>query len=196
MEERPAEEPLVELLVVGDFGVGKSAFATRFADDTFSEVCSSTVGLDVKTCMRVVGGRECKLKLWEISGGERFRIVMMGYYRRMQGIVVVYSVDDRASFENARRWVQEIDDHDGPEPRRRLLLGHKSDLASERVVAPEDGDRLAAELGVPFAEASSRSGEGVEASVQRLAAEILTAPRAPVQATRLGRGGRSGVCWR
>lgn len=78
----------------------------------------------------------------------------------------------------SRRWVQEIDDHDGPEPRRRLLLGHKSDLASERVVAPEDGDRLAAELGVPFAEASSRSGEGVEASVQRLA---------------LGASGRAGL---
>ena len=48
----PAIQPLnyvvLKLLLVGDAGVGKTSFLTRFADDVFSTSYRATIGWDFK----------------------------------------------------------------------------------------------------------------------------------------------------
>ncbi len=45
----------------------------------------------------------------DTAGQERFRTITSSYYRGAHGIIVVYDVTDRDSFQNVKQWLHEID---------------------------------------------------------------------------------------
>ena len=49
-----------------------------------------------------------KLQIWDTSGLERFRTLTSTYYRTAHGIIIVYDVTDRDSFDNVSQWMHEI----------------------------------------------------------------------------------------
>ena len=59
---------------------------------------------------------------WDTAGQERFRTITSSYYRGAHGIIIVYDVTDRESFNNVKHWIQEIDKYaaDGV---KKLLVG-------------------------------------------------------------------------
>lgn len=69
---------------------------------------------------------------WDTAGQERFRTITSSYYRGAQGIIVVYDVTDRDSFDHVRQWMQEIERYAG-ENVSRLLVGNKNDLTAKKV---------------------------------------------------------------
>jgi Ras-related protein Rab-1A len=60
---------------------------------------------------------------WDTAGQERFKTITAAYYRGADGIIMVYDVTNRESFEHIRNWVKEVDrfadDH------CKLLVGNK-----------------------------------------------------------------------
>ncbi len=46
---------------------------------------------------------------WDTAGQDRFKTITCSYYKGAHGIMVVYDVTDRESFEGVRNWVQEIE---------------------------------------------------------------------------------------
>ena len=54
-----------------------------------------------------------------------------------------------------------------------MLIGCKSDLAERRQVSTQEGLAYAAELGVPYAECSSKTGEGVNHVAALLVREVM-----------------------
>ena len=54
-------------------------------------------------------GQNIKLQIWDTAGQERFRTLTASYYRGAHGIIIVYDVTDRETFENVRQWMQEIE---------------------------------------------------------------------------------------
>lgn len=49
------------------------------------------------------------IKKWDTAGQDRFKTIVSSYYRGAQGILIVYDVTDRASFEGVSNWLGEID---------------------------------------------------------------------------------------
>jgi len=47
-------------------------------------------------------GKRCKLTLWDTAGQERFRTLTSSYYRGAHGVILVYDVSSRASFDGPR----------------------------------------------------------------------------------------------
>merc|ERR1719379_3281515 len=93
---------LFKLLLVGDSCVGKSSLLLRFIDNTFSEQFISTIGVDFKIKTIEIGGKVIKLQIWDTAGQERFRTITTSYFRGAQGILLVYDVSDRGSFDNIK----------------------------------------------------------------------------------------------
>eukprot|EP00958_Prasinococcus_capsulatus_P030227 scaffold7998_cov417-Prasinococcus_capsulatus_cf.AAC.5 len=87
------------------------------------------------------------------------------------GIIVVYSITDRESFENVKKWLSDIDRFAAPDVNK-LLVGNKSDLASARQVEEAEGRELAKSLGIPFIETSAKSAHGVEQAFMTMAKDI------------------------
>jgi len=162
---------LFKLILVGDMGVGKSCLVLRFADDIYAEDTKNTIGVDFKISTVEVDGKICKLQIWDTPGQERYHALTSSYYRNAMGIIVVYSVIDRESFNHVKDWMQEIDDH-AAETAIKLLIANKSDVFSSRKVKVDEGMRLADSLGMHYMETSAKEGRGVKESFQQMAREI------------------------
>ena len=52
---------------------------------------------------------QVKAIIYDTSGQERFRSIPKGYIRKGDGIVVVYDITDKKSFESMSYWVNEIE---------------------------------------------------------------------------------------
>ena len=161
---------LYKLLMIGDSGVGKSSLLLRFASDQFEDSYMTTVGLDFKIRTVEVDGKVVKLQMWDTAGEERFRTITSSYYRGAQGIVVVYGLDDKKSFENVKQWVEEIDRYAG-EGVVKLLVGNKCDVEA-RQVTREEAEKFAEELKMRYMETSAKTGENVEETFMLTAREI------------------------
>jgi hypothetical protein len=48
-------------------------------------------------------------QIWDTAGQERFRTITKSYFRGAQGILLVYDVTDRQSFESVVTWVEDIE---------------------------------------------------------------------------------------
>nr|AAC37385.1 Rab1A [Dictyostelium discoideum]prf//2004272A rab1A gene [Dictyostelium discoideum] len=152
---------LFKLLLIGDSGVGKSCLLLRFADDTYSESFISTIGVDFKIRTIELNGKTIKLQIWDTAGQERFRTITSSYYRGAHGIIVVYDVTDKLTFENVRQWLQEIDRF-ACENVNKLLVGNKSDLVAKKVVDFNTAKAFADSLQIPFLETSAKQSTNVE----------------------------------
>ena len=152
---------LFKVLLIGDSGTGKSCLLVRFAEDEFSDNYISTIGVDFKIKTITVDGKTVKMQVWDTAGQERFRTITASYYRGSNGIILVYDVTNRDSFEHISYWMQEVDRLASADVCR-LIVGNKSDLSGKRVVSTEDGKALAQQYGVNFLETSAKDNSNVE----------------------------------
>ncbi|KAI8047529.1 rab-type small GTP-binding protein [Gilbertella persicaria] len=162
---------LIKLLLIGDSGVGKSCLLLRFSDDSFTPSFITTIGIDFKIRTIELDGKRIKLQIWDTAGQERFRTITTAYYRGAMGILLVYDVTDERSFGNVRNWFSNIEQH-ASEGVNKILIGNKCDMEEKRVISKEQGQALANELGIPFAETSAKANISVEEAFFDLAREI------------------------
>mmetsp|Transcript_395 Transcript_395/g.423 ORF Transcript_395/g.423 Transcript_395/m.423 type:complete len:207 (-) Transcript_395:34-654(-) len=167
----PEYDYLFKLLLIGDSGVGKSSLLLRFADNSYSESFIATIGVDFKIKTVEVENKVVKLQIWDTAGQEKFRTITSSYYRGAHGIIVVYDVTNRESFENVKNWMNEITRY-ASENVNRLLVGNKSDLEGKKAVTYDEGKELADSMGINFIETSAKTSANVEQSFLRMAGEI------------------------
>jgi Ras-related protein Rab-1A len=189
---------LFKLLLIGDSGVGKSCLLLRFADDTYTESYISTIGVDFKIRSIELEGKMVKLQIWDTAGQERFRTITSSYYRGAHGIIIVYDVTDKESFQNIQHWLQEIDKY-ANEGVMKLLVGNKSDLQSKKVVSYDEAKELADSLGIGFIETSAKNAHNVEQAFTKMALEMktkvkTTVPTKPTKLMRPGTPVKQGGC--
>ncbi|KAL7525291.1 hypothetical protein ACHAXR_000937, partial [Thalassiosira sp. AJA248-18] len=99
--------------MVGDSGVGKTCLLVRYANDSFSPTITKTTGIDYSIKNVEVGGK--RIQIWDTSGeelfGKTFPPHISSHFRGAQGILLVYDVTDRRSFESIRNWISQIQQH-------------------------------------------------------------------------------------
>ena len=127
--KEPAYDRLLKLIILGDSHVGKSNLLYRFCEGTLGPNMS-TIGIDFKIRTVEMEGvpnprgmegvrsrgpeiaaspmvlrssrdlQRVKLQIWDTASGERFRTTTQAYCRGVHGVLLVYSVTNRKSFEN------------------------------------------------------------------------------------------------
>lgn len=168
--------------MIGDAAVGKSSMLIRFTDDAFDEHIQSTIGVDFKVKHLELNNKRIKLTVWDTAGQERFRTLTSSYYRGAQGVVMVYDVTRRDSFDNLDHWLKEVKLYspNNGEGVIKLLVGNKIDLAeggtSERQVDRTEGEEWARNHGMLFLEASAKTKMGVQESFMEVVHKILEDP--------------------
>uniref|UniRef100_A0A9J8DCV6 small monomeric GTPase n=1 Tax=Cyprinus carpio carpio TaxID=630221 RepID=A0A9J8DCV6_CYPCA len=166
------EELMHKTILVGDSGVGKTSLLVQFDQGKFiSGSFSATVGIGFTNKVVTVDNMKVKLQIWDTAGQERFRSVTHAYYRDAQALLLLYDITRKSSFDNIRAWLTEISEY-AKKDVVIMLLGNKSDMAAERVITHEEGEKLAKEYGVPFMETSAKTGVNVELAFQAIAREL------------------------
>jgi Ras-related protein Rab-1A len=93
------------------------------------------------------------------------------YYRGAHGIIIVYDVTDRDSFDNVRQWMHEIERFANPGVCK-ILVGNKCDMDEIRKVSTDEGAELARHFEIPFLETSAKNSINVEQSFITMSKEI------------------------
>ncbi|XP_051130173.1 ras-related protein RABC2a-like [Andrographis paniculata] len=166
-----------KILLVGDSAVGKSSLLVSFISNLVEDL-SPTIGVDFKIKFLTAAGKRLKLTIWDTAGQERFRTLTSSYYRGAHGIILVYDVTRRETFDNLSEvWAKELELYSTNQDRIKMIVGNKSDRESERAVTREEGIALAKELGCLFVECSAKTRENVEQCFEELATKIMEVPR-------------------
>lgn len=118
-----------------------------------------------------IGGRSIKLQIWDTAGQERFQSITSNYYHGSHAIAIVYDITDRQSYEDVRRWYNDVRRLANPNVCV-LLVGNKTDLEDKRVVSYEEGQMMADTFGCPFIETSAKSTQNVQAMFNQMCQAI------------------------
>jgi small GTP-binding protein len=71
------------------------------------------------------------LNIWDTAGQERFKTITSTYYKASNGVILVYDITEKETFNNIPNWLEEVKKHAGPNAAK-LLVGNKCDLEDER----------------------------------------------------------------
>eukprot|EP01121_Diplochlamys_sp_Union-15-3_P019174 TRINITY_DN7163_c0_g2_i3.p1 TRINITY_DN7163_c0_g2~~TRINITY_DN7163_c0_g2_i3.p1 ORF type:complete len:201 (+),score=40.67 TRINITY_DN7163_c0_g2_i3:53-655(+) len=168
----PDYDYLFKVLLLGDSGVGKSCLLLRYADNTFTETFTATIGVDFKIKTVIIDGKTIKLQIWDTAGQEKFRTITSTYYRGAHGVILVYDITNLESFTSLNKWWSEVKHWHPNGGCQVLIVGNKSDMVAARQVSQETGQEFANEIGVPFLEASAKEDANVEKAFLKLATAI------------------------
>ncbi|XP_078397151.1 ras-related protein Rab-12 [Cetorhinus maximus] len=169
---RPADYKL-QVIIIGSRGVGKTSLMERFTDDTFSEACKSTVGVDFKIKTVELRGKKIRLQIWDTAGQERFNSITSAYYRSAKGIILVYDITKKETFEDVPKWMKMIDKY-ASEDAELLLVGNKLDCEVDRDISRQQGEKFALQVtGMRFCEASAKDNYNVSEIFLKLVDDIL-----------------------
>eukprot|EP00074_Homo_sapiens_P081573 XP_016855715.1 ras-related protein Rab-42 isoform X1 [Homo sapiens] len=169
--------------LLGDAAVGKTSLLRSYvagapgAPEPEPEP-EPTVGAECyRRALQLRAGPRVKLQLWDTAGHERFRCgcITRSFYRNVVGVLLVFDVTNRKSFEHIQDWHQEVMATQGPDKVIFLLVGHKSDLQSTRCVSAQEAEELAASLGMAFVETSVKNNCNVDLAFDTLADAIQQA---------------------
>ncbi|CAB1118577.1 unnamed protein product [Ectocarpus sp. CCAP 1310/34] len=172
---------LIRILMIGDSSVGKTSLVLRYDKRGFNLRFTTTIGVDYSDRLLELDGRQVKLQIWDTAGQERFHSLTTSFFKRAEGFVLVYDVSNRQSFESVSTWMKDIVEQ-GKRGSDVVICGNKCDLQG-REVAREEGEQLAAELGVPYMETSAKENLNVEETFGNLASRVKTRLEASQAAT-------------
>ncbi|TMW61152.1 hypothetical protein Poli38472_013615 [Pythium oligandrum] len=168
----PIKRHKLKLLLLGDSGVGKTSLMRVFSGDEFSESMLATAGVDFKLRNIALGDEEIALQIWDTAGQERFHRITATYYKGANGIVLVYDVTDKKSFDNVGYWMNNIRQYASPHMPAMLLVGNKIDLP-KRVVSTEEGLATAKQYNVRFIETSAKTSENTNGALETIARDAF-----------------------
>ena len=110
--------------------------------------------------------------IWDFAGEERFRFAFPHYIVGAKGGILMYDITDESSFSNIVNWLSVLNGAKNRFPI--ILMGAKSDLDSTRVIDFQQGKEMAKLMNLNyFLECSSKTGENVELSFQKLTRMML-----------------------
>lgn len=153
---------LFKLLIIGDENVGKTSVCNRFGERFFNQVYDQTIGVEFSTCFTHIYNQILvKCQLWDTSGKREFSPIIDSYYKGVAGVIIVYDISNRKSFEKVSHWLNQIEKNkNDDEVVNILLLGNKSDK-SNRVVSWDEGNSFAIKNNCVFFETSAKKNENI-----------------------------------
>ena len=157
-----------KLLTLGETTVGKSSFINYFIDKKFSLNYLPTLGFDFKVKkINLPNGKNVKLKVFDTAGQERFKSMSLNHLKKVDGILLIYDITNKATFENITKWINDIRQSRG-KTLPVVLCGNKCDLEDRRVIPTEMGKKKAEENGMSFIETSCKDGINIDEAFMEL----------------------------
>ncbi len=150
-----------KLVFIGDYNVGKSSILRQFADNTFTDTNMSTIGIDYKIRNIFVDNKLIRLEIWDTAGQERYKSIITKYYRDADGIIMIYDITNKRSFDNIRKWLPELEFNTKKEVDM-ILIGNKSDIEAKREVEYQNGKQMADLLNIEFMETSAKDNTNID----------------------------------
>ena len=165
-----------QLLIIGNSIVGKTSILTKYTSKSYTESYVATVGLDFFTKDETIDNKIIRIKIWDTAGQERYKAITKCFFQRAQGIIIVFDVTNKRSFDDLKMWIDSIKSQskltEDLENMPIILIGNKIDLP-KRVIDKETATNFAKEQNFGYYETSAKTGQGVENAIRDLVKKVL-----------------------
>ena len=170
--EIPSDIVTLKIAVLGKTLVGKSALTFRFIKDRFPNEHDTTIE-DQYTVPTQIDGIECRLEILDTAGQDDYQTMLDTWINSVDGYILVYSIDDKDSFNSTRMRYERIVKNKGRSNYSMIIVGNKCDLESKREVSREEAEKYCMGLGVDFLETSALNKINVKESFLCVAKGLL-----------------------
>ena len=154
-----------KLLFLGSINVGKTSIIYRYVDDNLKIDQKPTIGIDYKIKTIEYKSKIIKLKIFDTSGQERFRALAKNYYQGSDGIILVFDLKRRESFEDITYWMKEINKNCDKKKIGLLLIGNKNDGdINKREINKEEGLNMSNLYEFKYIETSALINDNIKES--------------------------------
>jgi small GTP-binding protein len=161
----------VKILIIGDSGVGKSSFLSRYTDSKFNTNHIITMGIEFKYRLTTHYSNIFQIMLWDTSGQKIFSHIIDTYLKGLDGIIIMYDVTNRSSFINISKWMDKIKLNSNTSTNV-ILIGNKIDCGT-RYISSKEGENMGLKLNIPHSEISCKKDINVKESVHILLDNII-----------------------
>ena len=166
------DEIILKILVLGDSAVGKTSILLKYTDDYFPNVYVTTIGVEYKTKIVKVNGLDITLQIWDTAGQERFRSLAKSFMQGADGILFVYDITYKKSFDSIKNWIRQTEDVNGSF--YKIIVGNKIDLSNKREVSKDNLNKFCSNYGkAKGIEMSAKLGVNVTETFDILVKDIL-----------------------
>ena len=93
----------------------------QYVNKKFTNQYKATIGADFLTKDLIIDDKIVTMQIWDTAGQERFRTITKSYFRGCQGMLLVYDITQRKTFESIRTWVDQINDNDAEGEQKKIL---------------------------------------------------------------------------
>ncbi|KAI4895471.1 hypothetical protein NFI96_023970 [Prochilodus magdalenae] len=166
----------VKVISLGNAEVGKSCIIKRYCEKRFVPKYLATIGIDYGVTKVQVRDREIKVNIFDMAGHPFFYEVRNEFYKDSQGVILVYDVGLRESFDALDSWLTEMKQEMGSQANMESIIfvvcANKVDLTKRRVVDESEGRLWAESRGFHYFETSAQSGEGISEMFQAFFSSI------------------------
>ena len=157
---------ILSLLTIGNQSVGKTAILNIFIGGQFEEKTLMTIGQDCRIVNRTIkiDNEDVKqqVKIWDSSGQERFKKIVISSAKNTNGIFLVYDVTSQETYDDLQGWIKLIQDEAKDlKTFPFIIMANKIDLEEKRIISHEQGKAFAASYNMPYFETSAKTGEGL-----------------------------------
>eukprot|EP01006_Ploeotia_vitrea_P006427 TRINITY_DN13098_c0_g1_i1.p1 TRINITY_DN13098_c0_g1~~TRINITY_DN13098_c0_g1_i1.p1 ORF type:complete len:211 (-),score=16.04 TRINITY_DN13098_c0_g1_i1:231-863(-) len=122
----PDYDCLYKIVILGSYQANKDHLMSRLGDDSFDPLAPRQHTIGVDFCIRRLqlgNGKRVKIQLWSTSGGERFRAVTRSYYRGAVGVILMYDLNNKDTWEEVQHWYDEAKQY-AAEDVTYIVVGH------------------------------------------------------------------------
>lgn len=166
-----------KICVIGDGYVGKTSVRRKYLGQGFRSNYIPSLGVDFAQKTVMHDEDSVRLVIWDIAGQTQFQSLRRRYYEGCSGLVLIYSVVDKESFDNASKWLVEAKGYMKDLPAL-IIAGNKIDLRSyhprDEIISYEEGleftKKFSERLDTPaiFIETSALTGENIDKAFDKL----------------------------
>ena len=140
-KEKESKELIFKIITIGNSGVGKTSIIKRYVHNSFDEQSLSTIGIGIAFKeVTLKNGKSIKLKFIDTAGQETYKALTKTYYKNTDGVLFIFSLDDRKSFVEISDWIKSFKNANNDNIPK-YLIGNKSDL-NEKCVEEEEIKQL------------------------------------------------------
>jgi small GTP-binding protein len=159
-----------KILIIGDSAVGKTSLLLKYVDNLFSETHMATIGVEYKEKIIKTPKYNVILNLWDTAGQERFKSITKNFFNNTNGIVFVYDITNRETFDGVKNWIKDAEPYGKFES---VICGNKNDLENNRQVPIGTLKEYGLKKKMEIFETSAKTGDGVNEAFEKLVELIL-----------------------
>ena len=161
-----------KILVLGESSVGKTSLLVRYTEDKFENTVQ-TIGVDVKNKYVIYENKKIQLELWDTAGQERFKGIAQNYFRAANGVILVFDITNKESFNKLKFWINEGKTNIGQDTEL-IIAENKIDLEESRAVTKEAIKEFGKKTNLDIMPTSAKTGEGVNEIIQMLVKKLFS----------------------